>query len=126
MYFLVHCLVPDVRKLNSLAVFAKRTGMIILGGGLIKHHICNANLMVTMATSPPSTHPQSAMHKRCSLTLNFTLAPQSKLGGGGSQVQTQVGPFWVRLMPLMPLALGLELELLREMRAGSNIVSSKH
>ena len=25
---------------------AKHTGMIILGGGLIKHHICNANLMV--------------------------------------------------------------------------------
>ena len=25
---------------------AVNTGMIILGGGLIKHHICNANLMV--------------------------------------------------------------------------------
>ena len=25
---------------------AKNTGMIIVGGGLIKHHICNANLMV--------------------------------------------------------------------------------
>lgn len=36
----------DIRKLNSQAVFAKRTGMIILGGGLIKHHISNANLMV--------------------------------------------------------------------------------
>lgn len=24
------------------------TGMIILGGGVIKHHICNANLMVTL------------------------------------------------------------------------------
>lgn len=36
----------DIRKLNSQAVFAKRTGMIILGGGLIKHHIANANLMV--------------------------------------------------------------------------------
>lgn len=36
----------DIRRLNSQAVFAKRTGMIILGGGLIKHHICNANLMV--------------------------------------------------------------------------------
>jgi deoxyhypusine synthase len=30
---------------NDHAVFAKKTGMIILGGGLIKHHICNANLM---------------------------------------------------------------------------------
>lgn len=37
----------DIRKLNSRAVFAKKTGMIILGGGLVKHHIANANLMVT-------------------------------------------------------------------------------
>jgi deoxyhypusine synthase len=29
-----------------MAVKAVNTGMIILGGGLIKHHICNANLMV--------------------------------------------------------------------------------
>ncbi|KAI7819112.1 DHS-like NAD/FAD-binding domain-containing protein [Kickxella alabastrina] len=37
--------VQDIRAVNSEAVFAKKTGMIILGGGLIKHHICNANLM---------------------------------------------------------------------------------
>lgn len=30
-----------------MAIRAKRTGMIILGGGVIKHHICNANLMVS-------------------------------------------------------------------------------
>ena len=35
----------DICKLNSIAVGAKRTGMLILGGGVIKHHICNANLM---------------------------------------------------------------------------------
>lgn len=40
-------IVSDIRKLNSQAVRAKRTGMIILGGGLVKHHISNANLMVT-------------------------------------------------------------------------------
>ncbi|CAJ0955456.1 unnamed protein product [Ranitomeya imitator] len=38
-------IVEDIRRLNSSVVFAKRTGMIILGGGLVKHHICNANLM---------------------------------------------------------------------------------
>ncbi|XP_063076886.1 deoxyhypusine synthase-like isoform X1 [Engraulis encrasicolus] len=38
-------IVEDIRRLNSKAVFAKRTGMIILGGGLVKHHISNANLM---------------------------------------------------------------------------------
>ncbi|EEB08959.1 eIF-5A-deoxyhypusine synthase [Schizosaccharomyces japonicus yFS275] len=38
-------IVPDIRAINSLAVHANRSGMIILGGGVIKHHICNANLM---------------------------------------------------------------------------------
>ncbi|XP_066563822.1 deoxyhypusine synthase [Amia ocellicauda] len=38
-------IVEDIRGMNSQAVFARRTGMIILGGGLVKHHIANANLM---------------------------------------------------------------------------------
>ena len=35
----------DIRLMNSQSVFAANTGMIILGGGVCKHHICNANLM---------------------------------------------------------------------------------
>ncbi|XP_023954575.1 probable deoxyhypusine synthase [Bicyclus anynana] len=35
----------DLRRLNTMAVKANNTGMIILGGGVIKHHINNANLM---------------------------------------------------------------------------------
>jgi len=31
--------------MNDIAIRAKKTGMLIIGGGLIKHHICNANLM---------------------------------------------------------------------------------
>lgn len=38
-------IVQDVRKINTMAVRSANTGMIILGGGLIKHHTCNANLM---------------------------------------------------------------------------------
>ncbi|KAJ3355370.1 Deoxyhypusine synthase [Allomyces javanicus] len=38
-------LVADIRSINNQAVYAKKTGMIILGGGVVKHHICNANLM---------------------------------------------------------------------------------
>jgi len=30
-----------------MAVKAANSGMIIIGGGVIKHHICNANLMVS-------------------------------------------------------------------------------
>ncbi|NWW57467.1 DHYS synthase, partial [Ifrita kowaldi] len=36
----------DLRLINTQAIFAHKTGMIILGGGLVKHHIANANLMV--------------------------------------------------------------------------------
>ncbi|XP_051905379.1 deoxyhypusine synthase isoform X2 [Hippocampus zosterae] len=42
---LVLDIVEDIRRLNSQAVHAKKTGMIILGGGLVKHHVANANLM---------------------------------------------------------------------------------
>ena len=35
----------DIRKINDLAVQSHCTGQIILGGGLVKHHTCNANLM---------------------------------------------------------------------------------
>ncbi len=38
-------LVQDIRAINDIAVRASCTGMIILGGGVIKHHVCNANLM---------------------------------------------------------------------------------
>ncbi|XP_059047932.1 probable deoxyhypusine synthase [Achroia grisella] len=42
---LVIDILGDLRRLNTMAVKANNTGMIILGGGVIKHHICNANLM---------------------------------------------------------------------------------
>lgn len=42
---LVMDILSDLRKLNTMAIKAVNSGMIILGGGLIKHHICNANLM---------------------------------------------------------------------------------
>ena len=38
----------DIRKINSIAVHAKKSGIIILGGGVVKHHIANANLMVNI------------------------------------------------------------------------------
>jgi deoxyhypusine synthase len=35
----------DIRRINELAVQSHCTGQIIIGGGLVKHHTCNANLM---------------------------------------------------------------------------------
>lgn len=38
-------LVKDIRGVNDSAIHATCTGVMILGGGVIKHHILNANLM---------------------------------------------------------------------------------
>jgi deoxyhypusine synthase len=44
---LVIDIVQDIRRMNDEALKSKprKTGVIILGGGVPKHHICNANLM---------------------------------------------------------------------------------
>ena len=42
---LVLDIIQDLRCLNNMSMKSCHTGMIIVGGGLIKHHICNANLM---------------------------------------------------------------------------------
>jgi len=34
----------DIRRINSIAMRAKKSAALILGGGLVKHHIMNANL----------------------------------------------------------------------------------
>lgn len=41
----------DIRNINDIAMRAKRAGMIILGGGVVKHHIANACLMRNGADS---------------------------------------------------------------------------
>lgn len=41
----------DIRRINDIAMNAKRVGMIILGGGIVKHHIANACLMRNGAES---------------------------------------------------------------------------
>ncbi|TVY80815.1 Deoxyhypusine synthase, partial [Lachnellula suecica] len=44
-------IVADIRKINTIAVRAERAGMVILGGGVVKHHIANACLMRNGAES---------------------------------------------------------------------------
>ena len=44
---LVIDIVSDIRAINSMALKAKKGGMIILGGGVCKHQIANAMLMVS-------------------------------------------------------------------------------
>lgn len=42
------CLTSDISRMNSMAVAANSTGIIVLGGGVAKHHICNANVWVSI------------------------------------------------------------------------------
>jgi deoxyhypusine synthase len=35
----------DIHKLNEYTITRKKTGLIILGSGIMKHHICNTNMM---------------------------------------------------------------------------------
>lgn len=42
---LVCDIVGDIRKVNSMSMRAAKVGAIILGGGIVKHHIANACLM---------------------------------------------------------------------------------
>lgn len=44
---LVIDIVRDIRLLNDIALKARKAGMIILGGGVCKHQIANAMLMVS-------------------------------------------------------------------------------
>jgi len=37
-------IMDDLIRINDLALNAEKTGIILLGAGVIKHHICNANL----------------------------------------------------------------------------------
>ena len=43
---LVLDIVQDIRSLNDLARTSRKAGMIILGGGVCKHQIANAMLIV--------------------------------------------------------------------------------
>ena len=49
--FLDISITRDIRRINDIAMNAERAGMIILGGGVVKHHIANACLMRNGAES---------------------------------------------------------------------------
>jgi len=46
-------ILDDLRVINRLAMKSVNTGMIILGGALIKHHICLAPLSLPSNSTPP-------------------------------------------------------------------------
>jgi len=40
-------IVQDIRRLNDISLNARKAGMVVLGGGVCKHQIANAMLMVS-------------------------------------------------------------------------------
>ncbi|KAH0472995.1 MAG: uncharacterized protein KVP18_000749 [Porospora cf. gigantea A] len=36
--------VEDIRRVTEVSIACKKSGIIVLGGGIAKHHICNANM----------------------------------------------------------------------------------
>lgn len=56
---LVLDIISDLRRLNTMAVKAINSGIICVGGGVIKHHICNANLMVGFVLSNTQNYTNS-------------------------------------------------------------------
>lgn len=61
-------IVRDIRALNDLSLKAKKAGMIILGGGVCKHQIANAMLIVSAYNC-----------YICTLTNPVTLAKRCRL-----------------------------------------------
>jgi deoxyhypusine synthase len=51
-------IVHDIRALNELSRKSKKAGMIILGGGVCKHQIANAMLIVGAFTHRPTTETE--------------------------------------------------------------------
>lgn len=49
-------IVSDIRALNELARKSRKAGMIILGGGVCKHQIANAMLIVSYPLSTERVH----------------------------------------------------------------------
>lgn len=73
--YALHNLIPDITKLNKMAVAANSTGIIILGGGIAKHHICNANFWVSFCIFEFGVVPNFFQNvvEKCSLIFKKSL-----------------------------------------------------
>jgi len=60
-------IVQDIRLLNDLSRKSQKAGMIVLGGGVCKHQIANAMLIVSGLSSPSQRYLIGALAERCRL-----------------------------------------------------------
>ncbi|KAM0824131.1 hypothetical protein ACQ4PT_070412 [Festuca glaucescens] len=77
-------IVQDVKLMNGEAIDAtpRKTGAIILGGGLPKHHICNANMLRNGAVLilELSSNYMTQRKERTFLRVNSSFNTQSMIG----------------------------------------------
>jgi deoxyhypusine synthase len=80
-------IVQDVRAINDIAIKAKRTGMLILGGGVCKHHVCNANLFRSGADSAVFVNTASEFDGSDSGAMPSEAVSWGKIKIGGESVK---------------------------------------
>lgn len=84
------CPLGDVKRINDIAVRAPCTGMLIVGGGLVKHHVCNANLMRNGADFAVfiNTGTESRIENVFSSDLGFSRVCAIYLSTGDGRLET--------------------------------------
>lgn len=60
---LVIDIVQDIRNINELSRKSRKAGMIILGGGICKHQIANAMLIVSQSLASDRTMSDRSLEK---------------------------------------------------------------
>lgn len=66
-------IVQDIRDLNERARTSRKAGMIVLGGGVCKHQIANAMLIVSPNTNIFHVDPEHLFPSATGLTILCSL-----------------------------------------------------
>lgn len=66
-------IVQDIRDLNERARTSRKAGMIVLGGGVCKHQIANAMLIVSLDTNIFHVDPVTLAPSATGLTILCSL-----------------------------------------------------
>lgn len=102
----------DIRKLNDIAMNAKRAGMIVLGGGLVKHHIANACLMRNGAESAVYVNTAQEFDGSDAGARPDEAVSWGKIKVGGESVKVRWAIYFSFCLPLTrPPSLSLSLSL---------------
>lgn len=118
---LVVDLVEDIRRINSSAMHAPKTGVIILGAGVIKHHILNANLMRNGADF--AVYVNTAAEFDCS---DAGAAPSEAVSWGKLRPEVEAVKLFAEASLVFPLIVAETFARVVEQRAkGQHTVESK-